>query len=118
KTTQGACLADELGCDFLDTDDLLGTPRALYEKLGEEKFREKEKEAILSLRFDEPTVIALGGGAILDQEIENFCRSLGEIIYLDVPYETILTRTILPARFTKKLYDERKKKYEAIANGV
>ena len=118
KTTLGSALAEELGCHFLDTDDLLEDPRKLYEELGEEKFREREKEAILSLRFEQPTVIALGGGAILDRDIEKFCRSLGEMIYLDVPYETILARKILPERFTRKLYDERKEKYEAIASGI
>jgi shikimate kinase len=117
KTYYGKKLALELGWNFIDTDELLGDPESLYREMGEELFRKKESEVIQNLRGVRETVIAVGGGAVLDPANVEALRQIGQLVYLDVPFEKLrITRT--PAFAENKsletIYNERKIVYEAI----
>jgi len=88
KSTVGRLLADELGWQFVDTDELV-TSRAersipeLFEE-GEELFRSLEREAVREAAGDQRCVIALGGGALQDEETRAFIRRGGLLVYLRV----------------------------------
>jgi shikimate kinase/3-dehydroquinate synthase len=79
KTAAARAAAARLGTVAEDADDLiereLGEPIAgFFEREGEEAFRERERRAILKLletahHDPAPVVIALGGGAVEDDEI-------------------------------------------------
>ena len=67
KTTLGEILAGKLGLGFIDTDNYIeecagrSIPE-IFEKEGEEGFREYEWETAQDLRFTDGLVIAAGGG--------------------------------------------------------
>jgi shikimate kinase len=117
KTTLGRLLSARLHLPFIDTDDLLGaSPRLLYQTLGEAPFRSLERQAITQVAPLAHTLIALGGGAILQPDILSlFTDSL--LIYL---HKTPLFQGDLPAFATsvfhwQQIYLQRKPLYQAIA---
>jgi shikimate kinase/3-dehydroquinate synthase len=89
--------AEKLNWDFLDTDDEIvretGKPIAyIFREEGEGAFRELEREAIKKACRQTRTVIAIGGGAIVDlQNYELLARS-GLIVCLEAKPETIYER--------------------------
>lgn len=99
KTTLGKMLAKKLGYSFLDTDDLISlNTRDLYQQAGKKAFRLAEKKAIASLDLIQNTVVATGGGAILDKDNVAILKKIGKIIYLKE------RKDVLKARFFKKPY--------------
>lgn len=81
KSSIGRRVARKLNFEFRDTDRLIvdrsGLPIAqIFRKLGEQHFRDLEREALASLPPSSRLVIATGGGIVLDPEN---CRRLGEI---------------------------------------
>lgn len=92
KSTIGKILAEKLDYTFVDTDGLIEEQyaqlygknlsfRQIYQEKGEKFFRELEKKCILSLQ-QEPMVIALGGGSLLDDENRLFLKDKGKIYFL------------------------------------
>lgn len=97
KTTLGQYFAKKYHYQFVDTDDLLTnqhgcTVKELYQKLGEKGFRSAEEQAIADLEINQPSIIATGGGAVLSQSNVKKLKSLGQIIYLDVEYDLLVSR--------------------------
>lgn len=113
KTTFGRKIAENLRLAFLDTD-------ALVRKVEDEKlFRLLEKEAVLSLQHVQNTVIATGGGTVLDPDNVAILKKLGTIIYLQVDKEE-LRKKPLPIFITdfEKMYQDRLPIYEKIADVI
>jgi shikimate kinase len=86
KTHFGKLLSLETKRPFIDTDELIvemaGKPvREIYLE-NEKKFRAIEKEALQKLNGITNTIIAVGGGTVLDPENVAFLQSLGRMIYL------------------------------------
>ncbi len=102
KTYWGKRLAREFEMPFMDTDqrisELYGKPlscREIHQAVGEVGFRELEHQSITSLTdLAEPTVIALGGGAILVPENRYLLEKIGILIYLKASYATLKKRTL------------------------
>ena len=126
KTTVGKLLAAQLQRPFIDTDIRLeertGKPlRELYRALGEKEFRALEKQIIFELDLRPDAVIALGGGSVLDPENVRFLRAIGQLIYLDVPFNQLRIQGV-PAyadgRTLFDIYTARKPIYEAVARGI
>ncbi len=122
KTTVGKAVAERLNRPFIDTDDLLGNARALYQEVGEEKFRQLESEALLSLSEKKECVIATGGGIILLEKNREFLRNLGKVVYLRAPALELAVRLDNPA-FLKSsdlmsCTNERFPLYESIADEI
>ena len=72
KTTVGGLVAAALGCAFLDTDHLVeaqaGKPVAeIFVDDGEAHFRTLERAAVAAALETHDGVLALGGGAVLDE---------------------------------------------------
>jgi len=72
KTTVGGLVAAALGLDFLDTDLVVervaGKPVAeIFVDDGEAHFRDLERAAVAEALADYQGVLALGGGAVLDE---------------------------------------------------
>ncbi len=96
KTTIGEQLAQKLGLPFMDTDAYLVEQEGksipeIFAEDGEPYFREKEAEAIRTLR-QKPAVISCGGGAMLREDSAAAARETGEVILLDVPFEVCYAR--------------------------
>ncbi|MDN3506439.1 MAG: shikimate kinase [Simkaniaceae bacterium] len=113
--------AKRLGLPYIDTDQLiedeLMSPQQLVLQKGMKNFRAVEKKTIASLTPSN-TVIAVGGGAVLDLENLTNLRKLGTLIYLKCPKELLKKRfENAQTTFTdfEKLYATRIPKYETIA---
>jgi 3-dehydroquinate synthase len=90
-------VALRLNWDFLDTDDEIvkqtGKPIAeIFRQDGEAKFRELEREMIRKACQQRQTVIAIGGGAIVDPQNYELLAKTGLIVCLEAKPETIYER--------------------------
>src|SRR4051794_2684667 len=86
KTT----LARTLG--GVDTDDLLGEPaEALFDRVGEAEFREREQAAVLEALGSGAEVIALGGGACGSERVRAALTD-HSVAWLDVELDTAWER--------------------------
>ncbi len=98
KSTAGLLLARSICYDFLDTDLLIqkregSTLQKIIEKQGMSGFIKLEEDALLSLPNDAiPTVIATGGSAVLSELAMSHLKSLGLIVWIDVPIDTLKRR--------------------------
>lgn len=97
KTTIGRRLARKLRRPFCDTDALVvqdhGPISKIFASEGEAAFRRYEAEAIrTALDREEPTVIALGGGALTVPQNRELLEKRAYRIFIKVPAEQILAR--------------------------
>lgn len=98
KTTIGRSVADELGWSFVDTDDEIEASEGasiceIFDTRGEEAFRKAETEVIRNrIRMVErgkPTVMALGGGAFVQQTNFELIENNGVTVWLDCPFQLV-----------------------------
>ena len=97
KTYIGKLLAEKLLYDFIDTDALLekrtgNTIAEIFEKKGEDCFRELEHNILSELKKVSKCVIATGGGAPCFYENMEIMNANGTTIYLKARSETIVGR--------------------------
>jgi shikimate kinase/3-dehydroquinate synthase len=97
KTTVGMLLAERMGWHFIDTDKFIENEASLpiaeiFRQKGEADFRLREKALISNLVKSTRTVIALGGGTLVDDENRALVESSGAVVCLMCEPETILTR--------------------------
>lgn len=96
KTTAGQILARHIGYRFFDTDVLIErvageTIAEIFQNSGEETFREIETRILAELSSLTKSVIATGGGIVLQRENWSYLRH-GLIIWLDAPIEVLVQR--------------------------
>ena len=97
KSTVGRNLARKTGRKFLDMDRYIEekagmSVKEIFEKQGENGFRELEHEACVELSEKRNLIIASGGGALtFDRNVEAF-KGKDKIVLLDVPLNTIKYR--------------------------
>lgn len=89
KTTVGQAVADTLGMDFMDTDQVFterfGPITDFFAAHGEPAFRTQEEKIIAeALQHPTPMVIALGGGAVLQQATRERLSEQGFVVFVDV----------------------------------
>jgi len=118
KTYFGRLLSQKARIPFLDTDDLIQehhqkSPAKFHQELGEDSFRRFESNLICQLFPATPTVISLGGGAVLNPVNVMHLQTLGKLIYLKVSYNTAKQRG-LPPFLSVQTYEERLVIYENI----
>lgn len=97
KSHLGALLAAKLDLTFHDSDSLVEqragcSVAEIFERFGEEKFRQSEKDVILGLLKEGPSVLSTGGGAILDPETLEHIKDQGVSVWLDVSVEVLFER--------------------------
>ena len=126
KTSIGKAYAALTGRTFLDTDIFVEqqgmTIPDIFEKYGEETFRDKETAAIKMLSSMSEKVIATGGGAVKRGEnIENMKQN-GIVVYLKRDLGKLSTdgRPLSQGgeEKIKQLYEERHTLYENAADVV
>ncbi len=129
KTTVGRALATRLGWRFEDLDDVIEAREGcsveqIFQQRGEAAFRQLERAAvqqILATAKSKPLVLALGGGAFIEQQIQETLRD-AEIpaVFLDAEVEELFRRSeqpgvVRPLRRNREqfrqLYEERRPAY-------
>jgi shikimate kinase/3-dehydroquinate synthase len=130
KTTVGREVARLTGRPFVDLDEELerrhGPIARIFEERGEPEFRVLEAQlAAEVLGTDEPTVVALGGGAVTTEEIRGFLDLRAFTVWLQVSPDEAWARAGSSNRPLardegdfRKLYEERQALYEAVAEGA
>jgi len=99
KSTVGRRLASHLGLPFVDSDsaieDAAGGASAaeVFERYGEDDFRDGERRLVARLVEGERRVIATGGGAFIDPETRELLKVCAVTVWLDAPIEVLAERT-------------------------
>lgn len=98
KTAVGRRLAALLDKQFFDSDAEIEKRtgvdiRYIFEREGEARFREREREVIADLTALDGVVVATGGGVILDATNRERLATTGTVIYLETNVDTLVRRT-------------------------
>ena len=132
KTTVGALVAERLGVPFADTDHAVeavaGKPVSeIFVDDGEEHFRALERGAVADALAGHPGVLALGGGAVLDESTREQLAG-HRVVFLRVGLSDAaqrvglgVSRPLLLGNVRgriKQLIDERTPLYESVATHV
>jgi len=97
KSTVGIRVAKILGWEFSDTDQILvqrtgHSINEIFAKEGERRFRTLESNIIKEVSKKDNTVIATGGGVVLDPQNMRLLRSNGVIVNLEATPAVLLKR--------------------------
>src|SRR5438874_8639950 len=98
KSTVGRRLAKRLGLPFVDSDsaieDAAGCSAAeIFERFGEQDFRDGERRLVARLIEGDVRVIATGGGAYVDPRTRQLLNERAITVWLDAPVEILAART-------------------------
>ncbi len=130
KSTVAKYLAKELQIPFIDTDQLIEkeTGRDISEIFltdGEPFFRALEKDAVLRVLQEKDCIIALGGGSVLDSDVEKRLKEFRNVFFLDVSISNAAPRVGFnrdrpllvgnPRQQWLTLMEKRRPTYERIA---
>ena len=133
KSSTGKVLAGLARMAFVDLDDEIEsqtrmTINEIFEKKGEPFFRAEEKKTLNRVALEMNTVVATGGGLVLDPANGAKMRQTGRVIYLAASFETLWARVkdkrdrpliavSDPKATFLKLYEARRPLYEAAGVG-
>ena len=98
KSAVGRRLAEELGLEFIDSDDAIEARSGvdipfIFEREGEAGFRQRESKVIDELTRLPGIVLATGGGSAQDPENRRHLRERGFVVYLHTSVDHQLRRT-------------------------
>ena len=132
KTAVGRRLAQLLGKQFFDSDAEIEKRtgvdvRYIFEKEGEARFRDREREVIADLTVLQDVVVATGGGAVLDPVNRERLVATGTVVYLKTSLDALVQRTKAsknrpllmnddPRAVLERLMSIRRPLYEQIAD--
>jgi len=99
KTTVGRRLADALKMPFIDADHEIEVAASLsvteiFEKYGEDEFRDGERRVIARLIESEPCVLATGGGAFMNDETRAIIKKSAVSVWLKAELDLLLERVL------------------------
>ncbi|MEU6932535.1 shikimate kinase [Streptomyces sp. NPDC046374] len=132
KSTVGALLAERLGAAYRDTDaDIVATEGReisdIFVEDGEDHFRALERAAVRRAVTEHEGILALGGGAVLDEGTRALLAGL-PVAYLSMDVEEAVRRVGLgaarpllavnPRRQWRELMDARRHLYTEVARVV
>ena len=95
KSRIGRELAKKTGMTFADLDRYIVEHEGMsipdiFKKYGEPHFRKLEAEYISEM--PDNSVVALGGGAIINENTAKTARETGKVVFLDADFETCYGR--------------------------
>ncbi|MBQ7835530.1 MAG: shikimate kinase [Ruminiclostridium sp.] len=95
KSHIGRLISDRLNCTFVDLDSYIEekegmTIPQIFDKHGEPHFRKLEEKYICEM--PENSVVATGGGAIINPVTAESARKAGAVVFLDTDFELCYER--------------------------
>lgn len=132
KSTMARLLAENFGADIVEMDETIEAEAGMsineiFEKYGEEYFRDLESQLIDRISKKGGAVVSCGGGAILRLQNVESMKANGQIIYLSATPETIYERVRfstnrpllngnMNVEYITSLMDKRLPRYKAAAD--
>lgn len=132
KSSVGRSLQRRSGLARLDTDEMLAAEfgmsvAQIFEKHGEEKFRDAENEVLRKLAPDRPAIVVTGGGIVLRPQNVDLLKGVGTLVWLAADEATLFERAARrdhrpllqrdnPRAIFSKLFKEREPLYAAAAD--
>jgi shikimate kinase len=97
KSTVGRLLARRLLWNFLDLDGIIERQEGrsvarIFAESGEEAFRELERAVLRQVVLKPSTVVALGGGTLIDPDSRALCAEKAVVAWLRAPLEVLQAR--------------------------
>ena len=98
KSTVGRRLARRLGLPFVDSDSAIEDASGLsaaevFERYGEEDYRDGERRLVARLIDGQVRVIATGGGVFVDPRTRELLNNRAITVWLDAPTDILADRT-------------------------
>jgi len=98
KSTVGRRLARRLRLPFVDSDseieEAVGLPWGeLFERYGEQDYRDGERRLVARLVDGEVKIIATGGGVFVDPSTRSLLKERAITVWLDAPVDVLAERT-------------------------
>lgn len=132
KSSLGKRLAGRLRMTYIDTDQRIcqaagGTVTEIFERYGEQAFRNAETNVLAEIAYEPPAIVSTGGGMVMREVNQAIMRNHGVIVLIDRPLEDImgdikLDRRPLLARKgleeVPRLYEARIDVYRRLADAV
>ena len=134
KSTIARLLSERMGVTQVEMDEVIvqeqGMPiTEIFEKYGEEHFRDIEADLVRRLQAQDGVVVSCGGGAVLREENRRIMKESGVIVWLAADPETILERVKhsserpvlngnMNLEYITGLMEKRRACYEAAADFV
>tara|TARA_X000000368_G_scaffold247940_1_gene195799 strand:+ start:66 stop:590 length:525 start_codon:yes stop_codon:yes gene_type:complete len=114
KSVIGKILANKLDYNFIDVDKMIEiktkkTIIKIFEEDGEEYFRDLEEKITINLLNNKETIVSLGGGAIINNNIRKSIKKKSYNIYLKVDVD-ILTKRLQNSKTRPLIYKKNLKK--------
>ena len=138
KSVSGKRLAELMDCGFVALDERIEqlyepkhkqklTFREIYRKVGPERFRSLEREALTRVDAETEQVIAVGGGTMMNFQSRQRLQKMGRVVLILVEPEVLISRILadgMPAIFDAEnprasfdaLYAERMPVYKQAAD--
>lgn len=97
KSSVGRALAERLRSGFVDTDEVIAAEAGcsiaeIFAREGESGFRRRERETIARACQSLPRVLAVGGGAVIDERNTKVLKLHYRIVWLTAPAHVLWSR--------------------------
>ena len=118
------CLHEVCGFDKIEMDEQIVQEQGMsipeiFEKKGEEYFRNLETELVKKISAMDNIVVSCGGGTVMRQCNVDEMKKNGTIVLLTAEPETVYERVKnMNPEYIKELMEARRPKYEAAADFV
>lgn len=124
KSSIASILKEKTGRELLETDEMIEqaakmTIPEIFARLGEEKFRELERDAIKTAGSRTGVIISTGGGAIKSAQNVDMLRQNGFVAWIKRPIEQLATdgRPLSKDKSAlERIWQERRELYSSAAD--
>lgn len=120
KSSVSRKLSAITGLSLIDTDYRIEAIQhrkipKIFEEEGEAGFRKIETETLAGLKYEGKSIVSCGGGIVCNPKNREIMKSLGTVVFLDIPLEEALGRISNPktrpllngVRPVEEIYAER-----------